>query len=108
MKEMQNIPGNLNTKDLKEYLEKNKDFLYQKYHLKKIGFFGSFARGEQDTGSDVDIIVEFENNTSNLYELKMELRNYLKKELNRDVDIAREKYLKVRIKEKIISEAIFV
>lgn len=103
-----NMQNNLNTDVLKEYLASNKDFLCSKYHLKKIGFFGSFARGEQNSLSDIDIIVEFENNTSNLYEIKMELRDFLKKEFNREVDIAREKYIKDRIKKEISKEAIFV
>ena len=30
----------------------------KKYHIKKAGVFGSYARGEQKKGSDIDIIVE--------------------------------------------------
>jgi predicted nucleotidyltransferase len=28
--------------------------------VKRLGLFGSFARGQQDRGSDVDVLVEFE------------------------------------------------
>lgn len=40
-------------------LEENKDVL-EKYRIKKIGLFGSFARGEQNKNSDIDFFVEFE------------------------------------------------
>ncbi len=43
-----------------ETLEKNKEIL-KKYGVKKIGLFGSFARGEQKKNSDIDFLVEFEN-----------------------------------------------
>jgi uncharacterized protein len=38
--------------DKKQYLEK-------KYHVSRIGIFGSFARGESGADSDIDILVEF-------------------------------------------------
>ena len=34
--------------------------LKAKYHVKRIGIFGSFAREEQKKGSDVDVLVEFD------------------------------------------------
>ncbi|MBZ0202397.1 MAG: nucleotidyltransferase family protein [Ignavibacteria bacterium] len=34
-------------------------YLSEKYHVDKIGIFGSYARNEQIQGSDVDILVEF-------------------------------------------------
>lgn len=32
-----------------------------RFHVKRIGLFGSFARGEEKDTSDVDIMVEFED-----------------------------------------------
>jgi predicted nucleotidyltransferase len=50
------------------YLSSNKQDISQKYNLTKLGIFGSFARNEQTTASDLDLIVEFENNTvTNLF-----------------------------------------
>lgn len=45
-----------------EILKKNEDIIKQEYGIKKIGVFGSFARGEEKEGSDVDVLVEFEDN----------------------------------------------
>lgn len=56
------------------YLTSNKKRLEKKYHLIKIGIFGSVARGEQNEQSDIDIIVEFENGTQNLFTLKQRLK----------------------------------
>lgn len=40
----------------------------------KIGVFGSIAREDQTEDSDIDIIVEFKENTKDLYELKQNLK----------------------------------
>ena len=34
--------------------------LCRRHHIKRLGVFGSFARGEAGAGSDVDVLVEFE------------------------------------------------
>ncbi len=94
--------------DLIEFLKVNKEYLCNKFHLARIGVFGSFARKEQTVNSDIDLIVELEENTQNIYELKIELRNYFKEHLNRDIDIAREKYLKPRVKAEILRDVEYV
>lgn len=89
------------------FLKKNKRLLKSKYHVVRIGVFGSFARGEQTTKSDIDLLVEFENNTPDLFELKLELKEFFKTHLGIEVDICREKYIKSRFKESILKEAIY-
>jgi len=43
-----------------EYILKNKkSFLAEKYHVSKIGVFGSYVRNQQTDISDIDILVEF-------------------------------------------------
>lgn len=68
------------------------------------GVFGSVARGEADTGSDVDFLVEFERGRSllDLAGLRMELSLLL----GRDVDIATPTSLHPRLRERILSELI--
>ena len=39
-------------------LQKNKPELVKKFGLQRLALFGSFARGENQEGSDVDILVE--------------------------------------------------
>ena len=81
--------------------------LKKKYHLEKLGLFGSFARGEEKKDSDIDIVIEFDN-VKNVQELKQGLKNILEKKFKRQVDIARERYLKSYIKTQILSEAVYV
>ena len=97
-----------NRKDILDFLSQNKDYFRDRFHIIKIGLFGSFARGEQTSLSDIDLVVEFEEDTQNLYDLKRALKAYIKESLKLEVDIAREKYLKPRYKKSIIKETYYV
>ncbi len=90
------------------FIAKNKDLFRNKFHITKIGIFGSFARGEQNKESDLDLIVEFEDNTQNLYDLKLDIKEYFRSKLGIEVDIYREKYIKPRIKKEILKETLYV
>jgi predicted nucleotidyltransferase len=61
--------------------------ILEKYKLKKIGIFGSFARGE--TANDIDFYIDFE--TYNLKNL-VALKNDLEKISEKSVDIMIKKY----------------
>lgn len=94
-----------NSEKILTYLTLNKERFKVQYHLIKIGIFGSYARDEQSDKSDIDIIVEFEKNTSNLYQIKQELKQEIQSKFNVPVDICREKYIKSFFKNQILSEA---
>lgn len=96
-----------NSNYILSYLTTNKDFLTRKYHITKIGLFGSYARGEENNDSDIDIIVEFEEGTQNLYEIKKDLNNYLNSIFKLKIDICRERYIKPYFKKEILKEAIY-
>ena len=87
------------------YLSSNKARLKRDYHLIKIGVFGSIARGEQTIKSDIDLIVEFEDNTPDLYSVKQKLKSELQIRFNLPVDICREKYMNPIFKKQILAEA---
>jgi predicted nucleotidyltransferase len=89
------------------YLAQNKNLFREKYHIVRIGFFGSYARGEQNLNSDIDLLVEFEENTQDLYDLKLQIKEFVKTSLGIEVDICREKYIKSRIKSSILRETIY-
>jgi len=95
-------------KEILDFLSEKKDHFRDQYHIVKIGLFGSYARNEQTMLSDIDLVVEFEENTQNLYDLKRALKEYIREKLNIEVDIAREKYLKPRYKKSIIKETYYV
>ena len=91
-----------------QFLRSNKEYLQKNFHLTKIGIFGSYAKNEQLESSDIDLLIELEAETPNIFELKQNLKNYIKDQLNIEVDICREKYLKPYIKSKILDETIYV
>ena len=95
-------------KEILDFLNENKSLLKSKYHITNIALFGSFARNEQKESSDVDLLIELEENTPNVYDLKSSLKNFLSQAFERSVDIAREKYLKPYAKEQILKDALFV
>jgi len=90
------------------YLQANKDRLQREYHLTKIGVFGSVARNDHNVKSDIDLIVEFEENTPDLYSIKQNLSAEIRNKFKRPVDICREKYLNPFYKKRVMSEARYV
>lgn len=78
--------------------------LCAKYGARNIRVFGSVARGEADAKSDVDFLVEMEPGRSllDLGGLQYELEELL----GRRVDLVTERGLKVRIRQRVLQEAI--
>ncbi len=91
---------------IREKLKAQKLFLKQRYHVKKMGIFGSIARNEANKKSDVDVLVEF-NEPIGMFEF-MRLEYFLKKILKRKVDLVTKKALKRVIKKDILKETIYV
>ena len=48
-----------NISEIKDLLQSHKTKLVEKYNLKNLAIFGSFARNEASDKSDIDILVEF-------------------------------------------------
>ena len=89
------------------FLAQNKKLFRDKYYIIRIGIFGSYARGDQNIKSDIDLLVEFEDNTQDLYDLKLQLKDFFRTKLGIEVDIRREKYIKPRIKKSILKETVY-
>ena len=66
--------------------------------------FGSVARGEADSKSDIDLLVDMEPGRS-LFDLGGLLMD-LQELLGRDVDVVTERGLRERIRERVLREAI--
>ncbi len=65
-------------------LKKELPYLRAIFGVKRIGLFGSFAKGIQREDSDIDIIVEFEKPIGLKF---IELSDHIEKALGRKVDI---------------------
>ena len=90
------------------FLKENKGLFLSKFHITKIGLFGSFARDEEKADSDIDILIAREPGAKNIYDLDWELRDLLKKQFNRDIDICTEKYIKPYCRQYVLRDAIYV
>jgi uncharacterized protein len=86
------------------YLSANKPRFQKDYHLVSIGIFGSVARGDMSAKSDIDVIIEFEENTSDLRDLKQKLKTEFQGVFDRPIDICREKYIKPILKDIILAD----
>jgi hypothetical protein len=71
-----------------------------------MGIFGSYVRGEQNEESDVDVLVDY-TEAPDLIEL-IDLENYLSDNLGMKVDVVTKNGLKPRLKERILSEVVYV
>jgi predicted nucleotidyltransferase len=95
-------------KQIIHYLSTNKQHISRKYCLKKLGIFGSYARNEHTSESDLDLLVEFEDNTPNLTKKKEQLKAEVQSVFHIPVDICREKYVKPFFREQILRETLYV
>ncbi|MBX7157991.1 MAG: nucleotidyltransferase family protein [Verrucomicrobiae bacterium] len=80
--------------------------LSQKYHVKSLSIFGSYAKHTQTKASDIDILVEF-NETPTLFEF-IKLENQLSRLLKMKVDLVTPKALRPQIGSRILKEIIAV
>ncbi|HEX9664250.1 MAG TPA: nucleotidyltransferase family protein [Patescibacteria group bacterium] len=76
--------------------------ILKKHNVKKASLFGSMARGEATSKSDVDFLIEFKTKKS-LLDLAS-LRLELEETLNTDVDVLTYKSLHPLLKKKILRE----
>jgi len=94
----------MNKEMVAERIRFHKPVLKEKFHVGRIGIFGSYARNEQHEGSDIDILVEFTKPVG--FEF-IDLKFYLEEIFNKKVDLATVEALKPRIKEEILNEVIY-
>ncbi|WP_456374743.1 nucleotidyltransferase family protein [Methanocaldococcus sp.] len=92
--------------EIKELLRKHKKELKEKYKVKSIAIFGSFARNEQKETSDIDILVEFYK-TPDLIEF-VDLKYYLENILGVKVDLVTKNALHPMIREEVLKYAEYV
>lgn len=91
--------------DVKETLRANRDRL-RRYHVRRIGVFGSHARGKAKKKSDVDLLVEF-NKTIDLFDF-IHLAEEIGNMLDAKVDLVTEDSLKPLVKPRIMEEVEWV
>jgi hypothetical protein len=93
-----------NLERIKNILREHKKELKDKYGIKEIGIFGSYVRGEEKGGSDIDILVEFEPGARISLLDFVGIENYLSDLLGIKVDLVEKSALKPRIGRHILNE----
>ena len=78
--------------------------LKDRFKVKKIGNFGSYACGEETASSDIDILVELIEPLG--WEF-VELKEYLETLLGMDVDLVTRKALKPQLTDAILREVVY-
>jgi predicted nucleotidyltransferase len=96
------------TKYINKRLEELKPILEEKFQVETIGVFGSYVRGEQTKKSDVDILVEFTNDAHMGLLKYVELEIFLSDQLGVKVDLVAMGGLKPTLKDRILSEVVYV
>lgn len=97
-----------NVEEIKRTLLQHKGELKKKFKVKTIGVFGSYVRGEQKRGSDVDILVEFEEDAEMGFFKFLDLEEFLSRKLGVKVDLVTKGALKPYIGERILQEVVMV
>ncbi len=72
------------------------------YNPKRIGIFGSVARNEETSLSDIDILYSF-NSPISLFSL-VDIQNALQKNLHKEVDLVSEKAIHHLLKKKVLND----
>jgi uncharacterized protein len=88
--------------DLKAELRAMLPELRSRWPISYLGVFGSWVRGEQHEGSDLDLLVDFDGPLPGWGEIDLELE--LEDRLGVEVDLVPRKYLKPYIGAHILRE----
>jgi len=101
------MSNELNT--IKEKIIKNKAYLRETYGVEEIGVFGSYARGDQDDGSDIDIAIEINHDkvAVGFFEFSR-MQRFLEELLGKKVDLVTKRAIKPYIKDRILAQMIMI
>ena len=78
----------------------------KKQPIQRAAVFGSFARGEEQANSDIDLLIEYSTRHT-LFDI-LRLENELSQATSRKVDIVEYASIKPTIKKKILEQAIAI
>ncbi|PSB27057.1 nucleotidyltransferase family protein [Stenomitos frigidus] len=92
--------------EIKQILLDRKSWLFETYQITELGIFGSYARGQQTQESDVDVLIDYEQ-APTLFEL-VNLRDFLADLIGLPVDVVTKNGLKPRIRDRVLSEVIYL
>lgn len=92
--------------EIKRLIRQNLDELKRDYGVSEIGIFGSYARNEQTSKSDLDILVKFSKPVG--FISFMQLEQHLQQLLGIRIDLVTRAALKPHIGARILKEVNYV
>ncbi len=96
----------LSTEEILQQLRELKPQIIRRFRVKSIQVFGSNIRGEQTVDSDIDVLVDFEDE-ADLFDLSG-LTIYLEEVLGKKVDVVPKGALREELQDSVYNEAIAV
>jgi predicted nucleotidyltransferase len=81
--------------------------ILQRHAVKHASIFGSYARGEAKSDSDIDLLIEYKSDDKSLFDL-VDLKSELEEALGQKVDIITYNSIYWRLRNKILSEQIVI
>ncbi len=87
-------------------IKKHRDEIRQLFNAEIVGIFGSYARGEEKSDSDVDVLVNF-NYDATLFDL-VGLGDYLEERIGLPVDVVSMRALHPMMKSEVLKEMVTV
>ena len=89
------------TQDIESKIKYAMPYLKSEFGIGKIGYFGSFARGDYSQDSDLDILVSFNKRIGWKF---FDLKDYLESIVGRKVDLVTQRSLRKQWKEAILEQ----
>lgn len=74
----------LTKEEILAFLRQNKDFFKKEFDVDNIILFGSYARGEETSESDIDILIDTEKKS---FDNRFRLKEFLEEEFKKKVDL---------------------
>ena len=92
--------------EIKAVLKEHREEVRQKYKARIKGIFGSYVRGDQKAGSDIDVLVEFDEGANLLDFTGLSL--FLEEKLKCRVDVVPEDAIRKELRPAILREAAYI
>lgn len=90
----------MKSQDIIEKLEENREDI-RGFGVNSIELIGSYARDEQSGSSDIDFLVDFENDRG-LYRDYKGLKNLLESLFDEEIDLVKRKYVREELRDNIL------
>ena len=100
---VKNLPMRNTAQEILNTIELHREAI-KRFGVRRLGLFGSHARGEGKDSSDLDFVVDFERKTFDNY---MDLKDFLENLFKSAVDLVMVDAIKPRLKPIILNETLY-